>query len=57
MASASQLLRLGDHIKLSLLERERAVSLNLPPNTHDAELNRSLESLREGLETLESRSG
>ncbi|RMD45031.1 hypothetical protein DV735_g202, partial [Chaetothyriales sp. CBS 134920] len=37
MASPSQLLLIADHIKLSLLERQRAISLNL-------DLNRSQES-------------
>jgi syntaxin 8 len=51
--SPHQLFLLADHIKLSLLERQRAVSLNLPANTKtDGNITRSLESLRAGLETL-----
>ncbi|KAI9794402.1 MAG: hypothetical protein M1816_005471 [Peltula sp. TS41687] len=49
----SQLLLLADHIKLSLLERQRAISLNLEPNSQDGHISRSLESLREGLEAIE----
>lgn len=52
--AASQLLLLADHIKLSLLERQRAISLDLEPNSHDGEISKSLESLREGLEKLET---
>ncbi|OKL57437.1 hypothetical protein UA08_07185 [Talaromyces atroroseus] len=54
MTNPSQLFLLADHIKLSLLERERATSLNLEPNTHDSEISRSLESMRDGLEKLEN---
>ncbi|KAL9045415.1 MAG: hypothetical protein Q9214_001533 [Letrouitia sp. 1 TL-2023] len=53
MASASQLYLLADHIKLSLLERQRAISLNLEPNSQDGHISRSLDSLREGVEALE----
>jgi syntaxin 8 len=57
MSNASQLLLLADHIKLSLLERQRAISLNLDPNpSQDSNISRSLESLREGIESLASRS-
>ncbi|KAF2796225.1 SNARE complex subunit [Melanomma pulvis-pyrius CBS 109.77] len=49
-----QLFLLADHIKLSLLERQRAISLNLSPNTQDGQISRSLESLRSGIESLES---
>jgi syntaxin 8 len=49
-----QLFLLADHIKLSLLERQRAVSLNLSPNSQDAQIARSLEQLRAGIESLES---
>jgi hypothetical protein len=49
-----QLFLLADHIKLSLLERQRAVSLNLPSNSQDAQISRSLEQLRSGIESLES---
>jgi syntaxin 8 len=57
MSNPSQLLLLADHIKLSLLERQRAVSLNLDPNTsQDSNISRSLESFREGIESLATRS-
>lgn len=52
-ANPAQLLLLADHIKLSLLERQRAISLKLKPNSHDGEISRSLDSLREGIEKLE----
>ena len=56
MSNPSQLLLLADHIKLSLLERQRAQSLNLDPNpSQDSNISRSLESLRESLEALESK--
>lgn len=54
MTNPSQLFLLADHIKLSLLERQRAVSLNLEPNSQDGEISRSLESLRDGIESLEN---
>jgi syntaxin 8 len=54
MTSPAQLLLLADHIKLSLLERQRAISLNLDPNTDDGDISRSLESFRGGLESLEN---
>ena len=53
MASSSQLYLLADHVKLSLLERQRAISLNLEPNSQDGHISRSLESMREGIEALE----
>jgi syntaxin 8 len=49
-----QLFLLADHIKLSLLERQRAVSLNLSPDTQDAHISRSLAQLRAGIDALES---
>lgn len=57
MANASQLYLLADHIKLSLLERQRAISLNLEPNSQDGHISRSLESMREGVEALEEEQG
>lgn len=54
MSNPSQLFLLADHIKLSLLERQRAISLNLEPNSQDGEISRSLESLREGIEKVET---
>ncbi|KAI4116896.1 MAG: hypothetical protein LQ345_002756 [Seirophora villosa] len=53
MASVSQLYLLADHIKLSLLERQRAISLDLEPNSQDGHISRSLDSFREGIEALE----
>lgn len=53
MSNPSQLFLLADHIKLSLLERQRAISLSLEPNSQDGEISRSLESLREGIERIE----
>ncbi|KAJ5874039.1 uncharacterized protein N7529_002469 [Penicillium soppii] len=54
MTNPSQLFLLADHIKLSLLERERAISLDLEPNSQDGEISRSLESLREGIEAVKA---
>lgn len=54
MTNPSQLFLLADHIKLSLLERQRAISLDLEPNAQDGEISRSLESLRDGIETVEA---
>ncbi|KAJ5098193.1 hypothetical protein N7532_005194 [Penicillium argentinense] len=54
MSNPSQLFLLADHIKLSLLERQRAISLDLEPNAQDGEISRSLESLREGIRTVEA---
>ncbi|KAI9721970.1 MAG: hypothetical protein M1812_001928 [Candelaria pacifica] len=54
MPNPSQLFLLADHIKLSLLERQRAISLNLEPNSQDGHISRSLESFREDLEAIES---
>lgn len=52
MANTNQYFLLADHIKLSLLERQRAVSLNLEPTSQDGHISRSLDSLREGLESI-----
>ena len=52
MPNIAQLLLLSDHIKLSLLERQRAKSLKLEPSAHDSEISRSLESFREGLQAV-----
>jgi syntaxin 8 len=57
MAQPSQLFLLADHIKLSLLERQRAISLNLEPNAQDGQISRSLDSLREGIEAAEKGHG
>lgn len=52
-ANAAQLYLLSDHLKLSLLERQRAAALDLEANAQDAEISRSLDSFRQGLEALE----
>ena len=57
MANPSQLYLLADHIKLSLLERQRAISLNLEPNSQDGHISRSLDQMREGVEALEATEG
>ncbi|KAJ5102049.1 hypothetical protein NUU61_004271 [Penicillium alfredii] len=54
MTNPSQLFLVADHIKLSLLERQRAISLDLEPNAQDGEISRSLESLQEGIQGLEA---
>ncbi|KAF1814313.1 SNARE complex subunit [Eremomyces bilateralis CBS 781.70] len=53
-SNPSQLFLLADHIKLSLLERQRAVSLNLSPNSQDGQISRSLDSLKAGLDAIET---
>ncbi|KAH8677526.1 v-SNARE [Xylariales sp. PMI_506] len=53
MSSANQLLLLADHIKLSLLERKRAQSLNLDSGSQDGHISRSLDQFRDGLAVLE----
>ena len=53
MANPAQLYLLADHIKLSLLERQRAISVNLDHNSQDGNISRSLESMREGIEAVE----
>ena len=53
MANSSQLFLLADHVKLSLLERQRAHSLNLDPNAQGSSISKSLEAMRDGVESLE----
>ena len=53
-ANPSQLFLLADHIKLSLLERQRALSLNIDANTQDGQISRSLNQLESGIEALEA---
>jgi syntaxin 8 len=54
-SSPHQLLLLADHLKLSLLERQRAKSLNLPSSTQkDAQITKSLSNFSESLTTLEA---
>lgn len=54
MSSAQQLLLLTDHLKLSLLERQRAQSLNIDAGKQDGQIQTSLDSLQAGLEQLEA---
>ncbi|OQO05718.1 hypothetical protein B0A48_09811 [Cryoendolithus antarcticus] len=53
-ATPQQLLLLADHLKLSLLERQRAKSLGLEANKQDGTISQSLQSLDQGLQQLES---
>ncbi|KAK0741787.1 hypothetical protein B0T21DRAFT_283739 [Apiosordaria backusii] len=53
MSNPNALLLLADHIKLSLLERQRAKNLNLPNDTQDGHISRSLDQFRDGIEALE----
>ncbi|KAI6863151.1 hypothetical protein KC343_g18335 [Hortaea werneckii] len=53
-ASVHQLTLLADQLKLSLLERQRAVSMNLEPEKYDADITRSLTSLQEGIQEVQS---
>jgi len=53
MANPSQLYLLADHVNLSLLERQRAISLNIEPGSQDGHISRSLDSMREGVESVE----
>ncbi|KAK2603938.1 hypothetical protein QQS21_003873 [Conoideocrella luteorostrata] len=52
MSKPSQLFLLADHIKLSLLERQRATSLNLESDAQDGYISRSLDQFRTGLASL-----
>lgn len=61
MSSTNQLFLLADHIKLSLLERQRARSLHLDEEAalgsgsqHDSHISRSLDQFREGLDSLQA---
>ncbi len=53
-SNVSTLFLLADHLKLSLLERQRAISLDLEINSQDGQISRSLDSLRSGIESLEA---
>ncbi|KJZ72040.1 hypothetical protein HIM_08601 [Hirsutella minnesotensis 3608] len=53
MSKPNQLFLLADHIKLSLLERQRAKSLNLDSDTHDGNISRSLDQFRSGIASLQ----
>lgn len=52
--SSNLLSLLADDIKLSLLERQRSVSIGLEPDAQNGSIARSLESMREGIEGLEA---
>ncbi|KAG5913420.1 hypothetical protein E4U61_006981 [Claviceps capensis] len=52
MTEASQLFLLADRIKLSLLERQRATSLNVDDYSHDGHISRLLDQLRTGIVSL-----
>ncbi|KAG5953965.1 hypothetical protein E4U53_005958 [Claviceps sorghi] len=52
MSKHSQFYLLADHIKLLLLERQRAARLNLVDDTQDGHISRSLDQLRTGLASL-----
>lgn len=53
MSNPNQLYLLADHVKLSLLERKRAQSLELENDTKDGHISRSLDQFRDGLASLE----
>ena len=53
MSNPNALFLLADHIKLSLLERQRAQTLNLESDSQDGHISRSLDQFRDGLEALE----
>lgn len=61
MSNPNQLFLLADHIKLSLLERKRAASLQLDDdggagnNPQDGHISRSLDQFREGVASLEEK--
>lgn len=53
MLNPSQLYLLADHVKLSLLERQRAISLSIEPTTQDGHIAKSLDQLRDGIDDIE----
>lgn len=55
MSKPNQLFLLADHIKLSLLERQRAQNLHLNDdgNPQDSHISRSLDQFRDGVASLE----
>ena len=53
MSKPNALFLLADHGKLSLLERQRAQTLNLESDSQDGHISRSLDQFRDGLEALE----
>ncbi|KAI0406248.1 v-SNARE [Xylaria palmicola] len=54
MANPNQLYLLADHIKLSLLERQRAQSLDISGDANDGHISRSLDQFKDGLAALEN---
>ncbi|KAI8624577.1 v-SNARE [Xylariaceae sp. FL1651] len=54
MANPNQLFLLADHIKLSLLERQRAQSLDIGGDSNDGHISRSLDQFKDGLASLEN---
>ncbi|OIW25779.1 SNARE domain-containing protein [Coniochaeta ligniaria NRRL 30616] len=54
MSNPNALFLLADHIKLSLLERQRAKTLNLESDTQDGHISRSLEQFKDGLAALQT---
>lgn len=54
MSNPNALFLLSDHIKLSLLERQRAKILNLDSDSQDGHISRSLEQFKEGLDALQA---
>jgi syntaxin 8 len=56
MANANQLFLIADHIKLSILERQRAQALNLTradSERQDTQIQKSLAQLQDGLKNLQ----
>lgn len=53
MSNPNQLFLLADHIKLSLLERQRAQSLDLDAGSKDGHISQSLDQFKEGLAALD----
>ncbi|KAJ5159775.1 uncharacterized protein N7482_006779 [Penicillium canariense] len=54
MTKPSELFLFADYIKLSLLERQHAISLDLEPNAHDDVISWSLESLEDSIQAMEA---
>ena len=52
MSTPNALFLLADHVKLSLLERQRAKTLHLESDSQDGHLSRSLDQFKDGLATL-----
>jgi syntaxin 8 len=53
MSNPNALFLLADHVKLSLLERQRAKALNLESDSQDGHISRSLDQFKDGLEALQ----